>query len=67
MKCFHNLKRIFHLLALKQSLDGVCSRHLEGEIDSAVTVMLVAMSCVLVERETGIKSENFTIKLYFNV
>ena len=67
MKCSHNLKRIFQLLALKQSLAGVWSRHLEGGIDSTVTVMLVAMSCFLVERETGINSENFAIKLYFHV
>ena len=57
MKCSHIPKRIFQFLALKQSLAGVWSRHLEGEIDSTVTVMLVAMSCFLVERETGINSD----------
>ena len=67
MKCSHNLKRIFQLSALKQSLVGVWSRHLEGEIDSTVTVTSVAMSCFLVERETGLKSEKFAIKLYFHV
>ena len=48
---------MFQLLALKQSLAGVWSRHLVGGIDSTVTVMMVAMSCFLVERETGINSE----------
>ena len=52
---------MFQLLALKQSLAGVWTRHLEGEIDSTVTVMLVAMPCFLVEREAGIKSENYKI------
>ena len=64
MKCSQILKRIFQLLALKQSLAGVWSRHLDGEIDSTVTVMLVAMSCFLIEKETGIKSENCTISMY---
>ena len=60
MKCSHNLKRIFQLL----SLAGVWSRHLEGGIDSTVTVMLVAMSCFLVERETGIKIQLNCISMY---
>ena len=56
MKCSHILKRIFQLLALKQSLAGVRSRHLESGIDSTVTVMLVAC---LVSWLRGKLSENY--------
>ena len=42
------------------SLAGVWSRHLEGGIDGTVTVMMVAMSCFLIE-EAGTNSENYTL------